>query len=266
MPMVSVIMGVYNCKNIELLNKSVDSILNQTMSDFEFLICNDGSNDNTLNELKSIASKDSRIKILTYENNSGLNHALNVCLESASGEYIARQDDDDWSKPERLQMQVDFLTRHLEYAMVGACADVFDDNGIWGEYMVPEKPQKTDFLWNNPFMHPLVLIRKNELLSVGGYREAKETRRCEDYDLFMNLYAKGYKGYNIQKKLYCYRIDRAEKGKHRPMKYRIDEMVVRYKGFKNMKILLRGIPYIFKPIIIGLLPQSIFNLIKQSRY
>lgn len=196
MPNVSIIMGVYNCKNYNLLRKSVESILQQTYKDYEFIICNDGSTNNTLEELKKIAQSDSRIKIISYEKNRGLNHALNECLAVSQGKYIARQDDDDVSKPERLKKQVQFLDENREYAIVGTCADVFDNNGIWGEYTVPEKPQKGDFLWNSPFMHPTTMMRKAELLW-GGYREAKETRRCEDYDLFMNLYAKGYRGYNI---------------------------------------------------------------------
>lgn len=155
MPNVSIIMGVYNCKNYNLLRKSVESILQQTYKDYEFIICNDGSTNNTLEELKKIAQSDSRIKIISYEKNRGLNHALNECLAVSQGKYIARQDDDDVSKPERLKKQVQFLDENREYAIVGTCADVFDNNGIWGEYTVPEKPQKGDFLWNSPFMNML---------------------------------------------------------------------------------------------------------------
>ncbi len=82
----------------------------------------------------------------------------------------------------------------------------------------------------------------------------------------MRLYAKGCKGYNIQEKLYYYRIVRDEKNKHRPMKYRVDEMIVRFRGYKNMGILLRGMPYVFKPVIIGLIPQNVLKRIKQLRY
>ena len=73
---VSVIMGVYNCKNEELLKKSVDSIINQTYKNWEFIICNDGSTNNTLEMLNEIAQKDSRIKIISYSTNKGLNYAL----------------------------------------------------------------------------------------------------------------------------------------------------------------------------------------------
>lgn len=258
-------MGVYNCKDYSMLRKSVESVLQQTYEDYEFIICDDGSTNDTLKELEKIAQSDSRIKIISYDKNCGLNHALNCCLAESQGKYIARQDDDDISKPERLEKQVRFLDENPEYTIVGTCADVFDDKGIWEEYIVPEKPQKDDFLWNSPFMHPTTMMRKAELLW-GGDREAKETRRCEDYDLFMNLYAQGYKGYNIQEKLYYYRIVRDEKNKHRPMKYRVDEMIVRFRGYKNMGMLLKGMPYVFKPVIIGLIPQSVLKQIKQSRY
>lgn len=167
-------MGVYNCKNYNLLRKSVESVLQQTYRDFEFIICNDGSTNDTLKELKKIAQLDSRIKIISYDKNCGLNHALNYCLAVSQGKYIARQDDDDISKPERLKKQVQFLDKNPEYVIVGTCADIFDDQGVWGEYTVPEKPQKGDFLWNSPFMHPTTMMRKAELLSGGGTEKPKK--------------------------------------------------------------------------------------------
>ena len=266
MPEVSIIMGVYNCKNYELLDKSVDSILNQTFSDFEFLICNDGSTNDTLEHLKKYETKDARIRILTYEKNQGLNYALNFCLKEAKGKYIARQDDDDISNPERLKKEYDFLENNKEYAIVGTLAEVFDDNGIWGKYDNPEKPLKKDFYWNSPFMHPTVMVRKEAYDKVGGYRIAKETRRCEDIDLFMRMYAAGYKGYNIQERLYLYRMVNDPNVKYRPMKYRIDEAIVKYKGYKAMGNLLGGIPYVIKPILVGLIPQKILYQIKKKKY
>ncbi|MCZ4406215.1 glycosyltransferase family 2 protein [Enterococcus lactis] len=145
MPKVSVIMGVYNCKDFQLLDKSIDSILEQTFPDFEFIICNDGSTNETLTVLKEYEKRDPRIKVLSYEKNKGLNYALNYCLKSASGEFIARQDDDDQSDKYRFEKQIKFLDTNREYSMVGTIADVTDDTGIWGEYLVPEKPQKKDF-------------------------------------------------------------------------------------------------------------------------
>lgn len=266
MPKVSVIMGTYNCRNFELLNKSVEPILNQTFTDFEFIICDDGSTNETLEFLKKLEKKDSRIKILSYEKNKGLNNALNTCLSEAKGEYIARQDDDDISKPLRLEKEVKFLDRNKEYAIVGSLADIFDDNGVWGNYNIPKEPNKNDFYWNSPFIHPTIMIRKFVYDEVNGYRVARETRRCEDIDLFMRIYAIGYKGYNIQEQLYSYRMVNDPYVKYRPMKYRIDEAIVKYKGYKLMGNLIGGIPYVVKPILVGLIPQKILYMIKKKRY
>lgn len=161
---VSIIMGVYNCKNYKLLRKSVESVLQQNYKNYEFIICNDASTNDTLKELKKIARLDSQIKIISYDKNCGLNHAMNYCLDVSQGKYIAWQDNDDISRPERLKKQVQFLNKNLEYAIVGTCADVFNDDGILGEYTVPEKPQKDDFFWNSLFMHPTTMMRKAELL------------------------------------------------------------------------------------------------------
>lgn len=266
MPKISVIMGTYNCKNFDLLNKSIDSILNQTFDDFEFIICNDGSTNNTLEFLEEQEKKDKRIKIVSYEKNQGLGCALNRCLQEAKGEYIARQDDDDISYPDRLKKELYFLEQNQEYAIVGTLADVFDDTGVWGEYKNPEKPTKNDFYWNSPFMHPTIMIRKEAYEVVEGYRISRETRRCEDIDLFMRMYAKSYKGYNLQEKLYAYRMVNDPNAKYRPMKYRVDEAIVKYKGYKAMGNLLGGIPYVIKPILVGLIPQKILYQIKKSRY
>ena len=141
---VSVIMGVYNCKDKKMLKKSIDSIINQTYSNWEYIICNDGSTDNTLEELNKIVQVDSRIKVISYDKNKGLNYALNMCLKEAKGTYIARQDDDDISLKERFKKQVDFLDKHSEYAIVGTLADVFDDSGE--NTMLKKSQQKLLFI------------------------------------------------------------------------------------------------------------------------
>lgn len=115
-------------------------------------------------------------------------------------------------------------------------------------------------------MHPTVIFSKKSLQLVNGYRIAKETKRCEDYDLFMRMYAKGFKGYNIQEDLYSYKSIIDKNKKYRPMKDRIDEAIVRYKGYKAMGILAKGIPFIIKPILIALIPAKVFAIIKEFTY
>lgn len=265
-PKISVIMGVYNCKSEELLHKSVISIINQTYKDWEFIICNDGSTDDTLEKLKKLECLDERIRIISYETNKGLAAALNKCIENATGEFIARQDDDDFSEPTRFEKQLSFLEAHTDFDIIGTTAIVVGDNGKWGEFSVPELPDRNSFFWNSPFLHPSVIIKSDSIKKVSGYRVAKETRRCEDYDLFMRMYAVGCKGYNLQENLYHYRIVIDPNKKYRPMKYRIDEAIVRFKGYKVMGTLLKGIPYVFKPIIIGVIPQKIFKIIREKQY
>lgn len=265
MPLISVIMGVYNCKDKDLLRESIDSILDQSFGDFEFLICDDGSTDDTLQRLNKIASNDQRIKILSFGENRGLAGALNFCIKNASGKFIARQDDDDISYPDRFKVELKYLQEHPEIEFVGCIADVYDNNGIWGEYTLPENPEKKHFLWNSPFLHPSVLIRKNAFEQAGCYKISWETRRAEDYDLFMRFYSNGIRGYNIQQKLYKYKIENGTR-KYRKMKDRTQEAVVRAKGFKALGYGIESLPYILKPIIIGLIPQSIFRKIRKQQF
>ncbi|MHC6247781.1 glycosyltransferase family 2 protein [Lactobacillus delbrueckii] len=268
MPKVSVIMSTYNCKSYKALEKSIQSIIDQTYHDWEFIIYNDGSKDDgkTSEYLKKLGKLDSRIQIIDCPNNHGLAYAKNEMIKIAKGDYITAQDDDDVSCPTRLAKEVDFLDHHPEYAFVGTVATVFDSNGTWGHYDLKEMPTRKTFLWNSPFLHPSVMFRRKILDQVNGYRVAKDTLRAEDYDLFFRLYAKGYKGYNIQEDLYEYRIENDPNKKYRPMRDRIQEAKVRYKGFKSFGMLAQGLPYVIKPILIGLIPQRIFYVIKKNRY
>lgn len=269
MPEVSVIMSVYNADNYNILVDSVNSILNQSFKDFEFIICDDGSsNRETRRFLKKINDLDSRIKIIGYDQNRGLAYSRNQCIKISRGKYIAFQDDDDISEPNRLKEEVTFLNNHQQYGFVGTIANVFNKDGTWGKFETPERPTKKDFLWNSPFLNPSMMFRANVLKKVHGFKVTKETRRAEDYDLFFRLYAKGYKGYNIQEILFNYRIDieNEKHQKYRPMKDRINEAKIRYNGFKLLNLGLKSIPYIVKPIIIGLIPTNIFYKIRKHQY
>ncbi|CDK35865.1 glycosyltransferase [Ligilactobacillus salivarius] len=265
MPIISVIMGVYNCDNNSELIESIKSILNQSFKDLELIICDDGSTDDTYDRLLEISKIDSRIRIIGYKENKGLAYALNECIKVSRGKYIARQDSDDISLSDRLEKELRII-ENKNVDIVGTCAVVFNKNGEWGHYNVPEYPEKKDFLWNNPFIHPTVLMKKSSLQKVNGYLNTKINRRCEDYDLFMRMYANGFRGVNIAEYLYKYKIDEGKK-KKRPMKYRIDEMRVRYKGFKELNMLkISSLFFVVKPIVIGLIPQFIFKKIRGNNY
>jgi glycosyltransferase involved in cell wall biosynthesis len=253
---VSIIMGIYNTNKISFLNQCIQSIKNQVFSEFEFLICDDGSDKITKEAISSLTRQDNRIRLITNESNEGLAYSLNRCINEAQGIYIARQDDDDYSSLDRLKKQLDFIERHPEYSIVGSFIYLFNESGVWGQRSIKEFPEKGDFLWGSQFFHPTVMMRKSDVLKVGGYRQAKETRRAEDYDLFVRMYAAGMRGYNLQEPLYYYREDR-DAYKKRKYKYRIDEAILRYKSFKTLGLMPKGIPYIIKPLMVGLIPTKL---------
>lgn len=262
---VSIIMGVYNMANKkEIMKLAIESIFNQTYNNFEFIICDDGSNDGTYEILKSLTEKDNRVTLIRNDRNRRLAYSLNRCLKIAKGEYIARMDADDISMPNRLEKQIKFLDEHLEYAIVGCNLLFINNNGIWGKRIFAEKPTKKSFLFTSPFCHPAIIMRKKVLDKVDNYKVEKITRRLEDYDLFMRMYANGYKGYNMQEFLYQFRED-DDAFKRRAYKYRWDEVQVRYRGFKTLGLMPNAWIYVIKPLIVGLIPQKLLSKLRKYR-
>lgn len=261
MPKISVIMGVYNFNIEVVLKNSIESVLNQTFQDFEFIICDDGSTDGTYQILERICNGVDKIKLIRNEKNLGLAASLNKCIEISKGEYIARQDADDYSLPDRFDKQIRFLENNKNIFFVGCNINYYNENGIWGNLGFKYLPQKKDFLFLIPFMHPTIIFRKNCLLKVGGYKVSKITQRAEDLDLFMRLYHNGYHGANIESFLYNY-LENNNSIKKRKFKYRIYEVIVRYNGFKQLGLLPKGYIYIFKPVIVGLIPSKILEKLK----
>ena len=265
-PSVSFIMGVYCCKDPAALRASVESVISQTYRDWELIMVDDGSEDGgaTFNAMQAALALDPRVFAFRYEKNHGLAYALDYCLKRARGRYIARQDDDDLSDPSRLASEVAFRDEHPDLAIVGTTATLFDDQGVWGSLDVPENPNARSFLWNSPFIHPSVVMRADALRSVGGYRVAPETLLLEDYDLFMRMYAAGIRGANIQQPLYRYRSDRRI-SKPRPMAARVREAKVRARGFRALGLGAGCLPYIAKPVLVGLLPKRLYGAIQNGR-
>ena len=254
-PTISVIMSVYNQFNKEYLHDAIMSVLEQTFTDFEFIIYNDGSDDVICKHLQEYADMDSRIVVINNPKNHGLAYSLNTCIDVAKGKYLARMDDDDVCEPERFQVQVDYLDKHPEISFVGCNAKLINKNGVWGHRRMPEDPSKNAFLRFSPYIHPTVMIRRSIFEKHSAYRSSKETWRCEDYELFMRLAKMGHRGHNIQEELFCYREDRVSY-KKRKMKYRIDEMRLRYNNFSELGILYPiGWIYVIKPVVAGCVPS-----------
>lgn len=261
---VSVIMGVYNQWDKTVLENAVRSILEQTLTDLEFIIYDDGSDKKLAEYIKEIGELDDRIVLIGKDENNGLAFSLNQCIDKARGKYIARMDADDVSMPERLSEQYRFMEEHEEYSWCGCNAELFDENGTWGMRYMPEKPTKEDFLRFSPFIHPTVMYRAEVFDKIDGYKVSDETLRCEDYEIFMRLTQLGYKGYNIQNVMFRYRENK-ESFKKRKFRFRLNEAKIRYRNFKTMGILFpKGWIFVLRPVIAGLIPSRILLALKRK--
>lgn len=253
-PLVSIIMGAYNCENT--LSEAIESIFKQSYENWEFIICDDCSTDNTLKILKQYEEKDSRIIVLHNANNLRLAATLNKCLKEARGKYVARMDADDISLPERIEKQVLFMEKHYEVDCVGTNRIIFDKNGYRSIRVSDEYPTKDKLLLDTPFAHPTIMMKKSVYDTLGGYVVSKATIRAEDLDLWFRFYSKGFKGYNIQEELYLYRED-IEDLKKRSLKAGIATAIVFFKGYKLVGIPLYKYIFALKPIISSLVPRGI---------
>lgn len=264
-PIISVIMGVYyRSSDTSTLGRSVRSILAQTFSDFELLVCDDGSSPETIQLLDRLSVEDSRVKLVRVSGSYLLAYKLNVCLRAAEGQYIARMDDDDFSHPDRFKRQLDFLHNNPKLAFVGCNVDTYDGGKKNGERVFPEFPEVKDFYFTQPFIHPTLMFRRDVLERVGGYSEDKRCVLCEDYDLLLRIYAAGERGANLQEFLFDYTVSGAAKG-NRKMRHRWNEAVTRWRRFKDLGILPRALPYVVKPLAVGLVPKRMLRRLKEQR-
>jgi glycosyltransferase involved in cell wall biosynthesis len=205
---VTVLMAVYDTP-VGMLGQAVDSILNQTFADFEFLIVDDGSRDQVVRSfLVERAKGDSRIRI-AWEPHRGLTASLNRGLSLATGRFVARQDADDWSGPSRLEQQLAWFRGHPETAVLGTNAWTHQQDGtpLW-QLHLPETHAGilAAFPLGNPFVHGSVMFSRAQAAAAGGYRE--EFRCSQDYDFFWRLAERGSAG-NLSEALYHYRYTSA---------------------------------------------------------
>ena len=253
MPKVSVIMGVYNDE--KYLSKAIQSILLQTYKDFEFIICDDCSTDNTVQIISSF--NDDRIVFLQNEVNLGLANTLNKCIEHSKGEYIARMDSDDISLEDRLKEQVNYLEQNLEVAVIGTQAYFIDENDKrFKEFKRPLKISFSDTVKKSNLIHPSTMIRKKILTEVSGYTINEMTHRAEDYDLWCKIAEKGYGLANLSEFLFEYRED-INAYKKRKYKFRIEEFKIKSYWIKRANLSKINYIYALKPLFVGLIPSQI---------
>lgn len=175
---ISVVMPIYNTPD-EWLKKAIDSILNQTYSNFEFIIIDDGSTNNAPSILKEYQEKDNRITVILGEH-KGISAALNKGLKASRGEYIARMDGDDIAFPERFEKQVKFLDENKDVSLCGTQIEKFPKKKI---SKLPEKVKIIDLIKECLIAHPTVMFRRKDFEKYDlKYDENLQT--SEDYDLW----------------------------------------------------------------------------------
>lgn len=214
MPKVSVIMPAYNAE--KYIKEAMESILNQSFRDFEFIVLNDCSRDHTEAIIQSFP--DSRIVYVKNDQNLGVAGTLNRGLALAKGEYIARMDADDISLQDRLEKQVQYLDAHPKVAVLGTNVELFDENGVISTGWSSTDPaqMKVDLLFSCGLAHPSVMMRRNVIQELGGYDLAFEG--LEDYQLWCRV-AKHYDVTTLPDLLFRYRIHSAQVTKNPSEKY-----------------------------------------------
>jgi len=196
MTKISVLMSVYNSENY--IDKSIKSILNQTHSDFEFLIMNDGSTDNTEEIIRNYANLDKRIDYFNNESNQGLTKSLNKLLDKSKNSIIARQDGDDISDKRRFKYQLDFLQK---YSLDGCTtlASSMQTNKTVHKFKSLINP-KLVISYKNPFIHGSLMLKKDTVEEIGGY--AENFKYAQDYKLMTDLLNNNFKIKILKKLLY----------------------------------------------------------------
>jgi glycosyltransferase involved in cell wall biosynthesis len=202
-PCVSVVMGTFN--GAKYLASAIDSLLGQTFPDFELILIDDCSTDHTPEILRGIT--DARIRVVRNEHNLGIPDTLNKGIGLAIGKYVAFQDHDDLSLPDRLKAQTDFLNRYPDVAMVGSSCRIVDASGE----LVRQVFAKCDdaelrwaLLWWNPFFQTTLMVRRNVLVEIGGYSSDPMYQRSEDYEM-MSRVGMRYRVANLPQLLGCWR-------------------------------------------------------------
>ncbi len=230
-PTVSVILPAYNAE--KTIARAIDSVLGQTYQDFELIVLNDGSTDRTRDIVGTYS--DQRIRVVNRDKNEGLIAVLNQGLALASGKYIARQDADDESTPNRFREQVAALESEVGLAVIGSATFLRSENGkVFGSFEYPRTAELSEWqaLFKTPVAHSATISRKEALVSAGGY--SSKFKYAEDFELWSRVLTIGGIR-NLNNKLIYYSLSQGGVSqKHRRAQ---DEMHVRIAALNLKKLL-----------------------------
>ncbi|MCT4655723.1 MAG: glycosyltransferase [Cohaesibacter sp.] len=259
-PKISVLMSVYDAQDD--LHRSMDSILNQTFRDFEFIIINDGSKDGSAKILEDYAARDDRIR-LVHQANTGLTIALNRGIELARGDYIARQDSDDISYPERFEKQIAVMAQEPDVGLIGGnCDDLYEDGltGQWG-YSSDEELKTIPF-FKTAFAHSTIMMRSQLCRDLGRYDESFKT--SQDFEFWMR-FAKAGRITMLSEPILQRRIIGSSISSKRRWRQFYDATRARWRHNDGLFMRLKAVFYGVRILLITMLPYKLVSAIKQIR-
>ena len=244
----------------QFLEESMDSVLLQSFKQFEFLIIDDCSEDNTLEILNNYSKKDERIKVYENKVNLGLTVNLNFLIKEASGEYIIRMDADDVCKKDRFYKQIEYLDNNPTIGLVGSSCNVIDEySNVIGNRTNPYN--HSDIIRNliiyNHINHPTVVIR-TEIARFYLYDPRYKT--TQDWDLWIRLYKNKIKFHNLAENLIDYRVSSNYLAK-KSFRYRFNELNIKLNHFFSFNI-FKSLIGLLVTIFLIFLPNKMFKLIK----
>ncbi len=258
---ISVIMACYNCE--KTMRKAIESILAQTYTNWVMICCDDGSTDKTWEVLQEYKDRyPNKFVVIQNECNKKLPYSLNHCLEYVETEYVARMDADDWSLPERFEIQLKFLKEHPEYDLVSTGVSVFDGIKKIASIIKYPEPTKKTMLRQNAFSHATIMTYKRVYDDLDGYSLDPCVERVEDVDLWCRFLSAGYRGYNLPDELYVI-LEDENAAKRRTLKSRLNGAKTRHKGYKLMGF--KGITLIqpYFTVLKSFVPLGLYKKIHQ---
>lgn len=253
--LVSIVMSEYKTNEVHL-KQAIQSMLDQTYPHFEFIIINDGMQNNLDEIVKEY--DDPRIVVLNNEVNLGLSASLNKAIEYASGVYLVRMDTDDISHPTRIETQLAFIKSHPEYSVVGTSRNLLTETGT----QIPESSEleigPKELMRRMSPTHPSVIMKRQDIIDVGMYK-TEGVNRCEDFVLWAELLLAGKRIYNMGDILIDYRVFLSDYSK-RSIRVRQDEIMNRYKYYRLLGANPVQLLSISKSVIAGLMPSKLIAM------
>lgn len=260
-PKVSMVLAVYN--GGAKLRESIESIINQSFTDFEFVIVDDASTDTTAELLQEYAKKDSRIVVVTNTENLGLTKSLNKGIRASRGEYIARMDAGDTSEPSRFEKQVAFLDSHPKHGLVGTWAYVIDEDskrvGVM-KYPTEHTLLKKALIRYNPIVHSSIMMRKSVVEACGLYNES--WTYAQDYELYFRIVARSAIA-NLGEYLVSYRISPQSITRNKNKEQTLFAVRARMKAIQGGHYSKAAYWYLLKPFLGSLLSYNTKREIKK---